>query len=101
MCSCTGSSRSLRIVSSAAAAIAGVLVERLPERADVVERKNERRVGDLLQRAEGERVFLPEALGARDHVQRHGVMPAVIAALELDQQAPSGGRACQAYCVKG
>ena len=48
---------------------------------------------DLGEHAARERVLGADALGGRDHVHRHRVVPAVVAALELDHVAPAGRRA--------
>ena len=70
-----------------------VLGERALDLVGVVELADDRRVDDLGEDALRQRILLPDALGRRDHVHRDRVVPAVVAALELDQVPAAGGRA--------
>ena len=70
-----------------------VLRQRALDVVGVVEAADDRRVDHLLQHALRERVLLPHVLRQRDHVHRDRVVPAVVAALELDHVAAAGGRA--------
>ncbi len=62
---------------------------------------DDRRVQHLGQDPLRERVLAADALGGRDHVHRHRVVPAVVAALELDHVAAAGGRAREPERVEG
>jgi hypothetical protein len=78
-----------------------VLLERLRHLVRVVEAAHDRRVEHLGQDPLRERVLLAHALGGRDHVHRDRVVPAVVAALELDHVAAAGRRARDAERVEG
>ena len=62
---------------------------------------DDRRVGDLGEDAAREQVLRPDLLRRRDDVHRDRVVPAVVAALELEDVAPAGDRARQAQRVEG
>ena len=64
--------------------------ERALDRVGVVERADDRRVEHLGQDPLRERVLRAHPLRQRDHVHRDRVVPAVVAALELDDVAPAG-----------
>ena len=80
--------------------VAVVLVERALDRVGVVERAHDRGRDDLGEHAAGERVLGADALGGRDHVHRDRVVPAVVAALELDHVAAAGRGAREPECVE-
>ena len=78
-----------------------VVGERALDRVRVVERADDRRVQHLRQDPLRERVLAADALGGRDHVHRDRVVPAVVAALELEHVAPAGDRAREPERVEG
>ena len=67
----------------------------------VVELADDRRVDDLGEDPLRERILLADVLGQRDHVHRDRVVPAVVAALELDDVPAPGRRARDAQRVEG
>ena len=67
----------------------------------VVEPADDRRVEDLGEDPLRERILAADALGGRDHVHRHRVVPAVVAALELDDVPAAGDRAREPERVEG
>ena len=78
-----------------------VLGQRALDLVGVVELADDRRLDDLGDRALRERIAAADVLGQRDHVHRDRVVPAVVAALELDQVAPAGGGARDTHRVEG
>ena len=78
-----------------------VLVERALDLVGVVEAADDRRVDHLGQHPPRERILRAHALGGRDHVHRDRVVPAVVAALELDHVAAAGRGARDAQGVEG
>jgi len=73
-----------------AATSPGMLGHGLRDRLEIVERDDERRVDDLGDDARREGILVPHAVGPGDHVHGHRVVPAVVAALELDHVAAAG-----------
>ena len=67
----------------------------------VVEPADDRRLEHFAQDPLRERVLAADALRGRDHVHRHRVVPAVVAALELDHVAASGDGAREPERVEG
>jgi hypothetical protein len=78
-----------------------VVGERALDLVGVVEPADDRRVEDLGEDPLRERVLAADALGGRDHVHRDRVVPAVVAALELDHVAAAGDRAREPERVEG
>ena len=76
-------------------------VERALDLVGVVEAADDRRVDDLGEDPLRERVLLADVLGQRDHVHRDRVVPAVVAALELDDVPAAGRGAGDAQRVEG
>ena len=83
-----------------AATSPALLGERLLDLRRVVEAADDRGLDDVGEDAAAERIVPPDALGRRDDVHRDGVVPAVVAALELDHLAAAGRGARQAQRVE-
>ena len=76
-------------------------VRALLDRCGVVEPADDRRVENLGEDPLRERVLAADALRGGDHVHRDRVVPAVVAALELDHVAAAGHRAREPERVEG
>ncbi len=77
------------------------VVEELSQRGAVVELQHQRRLQYLVQDAGGDRVAVADPVGCGDDIQADGVVPAVIAALELDDVAPTCCGAGHSQRVEG